>query len=93
MSEPYCTSKRNISHWHDWLQEAQRLGDVPLARPRLGISRETWSKGKRRWIEGKGEWSALPDRSRCPIISGGATKKSLIRRNSVPFHAPVTPRP
>ena len=48
MSEPYCTSKRNISHWHDWLQEAQRLGDVPLACPRLGISRETWYKGKRR---------------------------------------------
>ena len=77
MSGLYLTPEQKIRQRHNWFLEADRLGNVRLACRRLGISRKTFYKGKKRFLEAKGERSALrdhPHHPRCHV------KKGLIRR-------------
>ena len=80
MSEPYLTPEQKIRQRHSWFLEAERLGNVHLACLRMGISRKTFYKWKRRFLEAQGDRSALLDRPRRPHHSRRWVKKGLIRR-------------
>jgi hypothetical protein len=80
MSGLHHTPEQKIRQRHNWFLEADRLGNVRLACRRLGISCKTLYKGKKRFLEAKGERSALRDRSRRPHPPRCHVKKGLIRR-------------
>jgi transposase-like protein len=74
------TPEQKVRQRYAWFQEAQQLGDVKLACRRLGISRKTFYKWKKRFDQAKGERSSLLDRSRRPHRPNRYVKKSLQRR-------------
>ncbi len=80
MSELYLTPEQKIRQRHNWFQEADRLGNVRLACLRLGISRKTFYKWRRRFRETKGDRSSWLDRPRRPHHPRRRVKKGLIRR-------------
>lgn len=80
MSTYELTPEQKIRQRYAWFQEAQRLGNVKIACLRLGISRKTFYKWKRRFHQAKGQRSALLDRSRRPYHPHYQVKKSLRRR-------------
>jgi len=80
MPEPYLTPEQKIRQRHSWFLEADRLGNVRLACLRMGISRKTFYKWKRRFLEAQEDRCALLDRSRRPHHPRRQVKKGLIRR-------------
>ncbi|HYB19689.1 MAG TPA: IS481 family transposase [Thermodesulfobacteriota bacterium] len=80
MSTYELTPEQKIRQRYAWFQEAQRLGNVKMACLRLGISRKTFYKWKKRFDQAKEKRSSLLDRSRRPHHLHYRVKKSLRRR-------------
>ena len=80
MSKYELTPEQKIRQRYVWFQEAQRLGNVKMTCLRLGISRKTFYKWKKRFNQAKGERSSLLNRSRRPHHLQYQVKKSLRRR-------------
>lgn len=80
MSSYELTPEQRIRQRYAWFQEAQRLGNVKLACLRLGVSRKTFYKWKKRLTQAKEDRSSLLDRSRRPHHLHYRVKKSLRRR-------------
>ncbi len=80
MSTTQLTPEQKVRQRFAWFQEAIQLGNVKLACRRLGISRKTFYKWKKRFAQAKGDRSAFRDRSRRPHHPHYHFKKSLRRR-------------
>ena len=80
MSTYELTPEQKIRQRYAWFQEAERLGNVKLACQRLGISRKTFYKWKKRFDQAKGDRTSLLDRSRRPHHPNRQVKKGLQRR-------------
>jgi transposase InsO family protein len=74
------TPEQRIRQRYAWLEEAERLGNVTVACRRLGISRKTFYKWRKRFAEARGDRQALLDRSRRPHRPQRKVKKALRRR-------------
>ncbi len=80
MPEVFLTPEQKIRQRVAWFQEAERVGNVTLACRRLGISRKTFYKWRKRFTEARGARQALLDRSRRPHRPRRQVKKALRRR-------------
>lgn len=80
MSKPILTPEQKIRQRYAWFEEAERVGNVTLACRRLGISRKTYYKWRKRFAEARGARQALLDRSRRPHHPQYRVKKALRRR-------------
>ena len=80
MSRSMLTPEQRIRQRYAWFQEAERLGNVTLACKRLGISRKTFYKWRKRVQVEQGRRTALLDRSRRPHHPRRRVKKALRRR-------------
>ncbi len=77
MSKPILTPEQRIRQRYGWLAEAERVGNVTVACKRLGISRKTYYKWRKRFAEARGDRQALQDRSRRPHRLRRQVKKAL----------------
>lgn len=80
MPNVMLTPEQQIRQRYAWFQEAARLGNVTLACQRLGISRKTFYKWRRRFQGEQGRREALRDRSRRPHRPRRKVGKALRRR-------------
>lgn len=80
MSKVMLTPEQRIRQRYAWFEEAERLGNVSLACKRLGISRKTFYKWRKRFRVAQGAKTALLDRSRRPHRPRRKVKKALRRR-------------
>lgn len=80
MSTSMLTPEQKIRQRYAWLEEAARVGNVSLACKRLGISRKTFYKWRRRFQAAHGHREALLDRSRRPHHPRRRVRKALRRR-------------
>lgn len=80
MSPWHLPPEQRIRQRWMWFQEAQRLGNVTVACRRLGISRQSFYKWRRRLQTARGAKHALLDRSRRPHRSPRRIGKALTRR-------------
>ena len=89
MSESYLTPEQKIRQRFSWFQEARRLGNVKLTCLRLGISRKTFYKWKKRWSQAQGIHSTLLDRSRPPITPNDTSKRASNAESSPSANNPA----
>ncbi len=80
MSKPILTPEQRIRQRYGWFEEAERVGNVTVACKRLGISRKTYYKWRKRFLTAQGNRQALQDRSRRPHRRRHQVKKALRRR-------------
>jgi transposase InsO family protein len=80
MSQLMLTPEQRIRQRYAWFEEAERLGNVTVACKRLGISRKTFYKWRKRVQVEQGRRTALLDRSRRPHHPRRRVKKALRRR-------------
>jgi transposase-like protein len=80
MSKVILTPEQQIRQRYAWFEEAERLGNVRLACTRLGISRKTFYKWRKRFQIDQGAKTALLDRSRPPHRPRRTVGKALRRR-------------
>jgi transposase InsO family protein len=80
MSKVILTPEQKMRQRYAWFEEAERLGNVSLACKRLGISRKTFYKWRKRFQVEQGHRDALLDRSRRPHRPRRRVKKALRRR-------------
>jgi len=80
MSRSMLTPEQRIRQRYAWFEEAERLGNVTVACKRLGISRKTFYKWRKRVQVEQGRRTALLDRSRRPHHPRRRVKKALRRR-------------
>jgi transposase InsO family protein len=80
MSKVMLTPEQRIRQRYAWFEEAERVGSVTVACRRLGISRKTYYKWRKRFAASRGDRQALLDRSRRPHRPRRKVKKALRRR-------------
>lgn len=79
MSQTTLTPEQRIRQRYNWFKEADRLGNVTLACKRLGISRKTFYKWRKRFQIEQGRREARLDRSRRPHRTRRKVGKALRR--------------
>jgi transposase-like protein len=67
MSQLMLTPEQRIRQRYTWFEEAERFGNVTVACKRLGISRKTFYKWRKRFQVERRRRTALRDRSRRPL--------------------------
>lgn len=93
MSKVMSTPEQRICQRYAWFEDAARLGNVSLACKRLGISRKTFYKWRKRFQVAQGAKIALLDRSRPPPPAAAQGEEGAAATVAHPPAAdPVGPR-